>query len=355
MQRSLIYCFLFLLVCGRLSAAIVVVTAGVGGNFFSPAFFTINPGDTVQWVWKDGHHNTSSYSVPAGTSGWYSNLNSTDTQYLYVPLASGLYQYTCTHHSAMDGSFFVSGCTFPDKPIISGSWEGSPCDGMAAIVLRTPPQAGASYQWLRSGGLLVPGAIADSLRTLAPSVYRVLINRCGVDSLSDPFTLASYPLPLTSFSYTASGLHYTFTNTTPGTDAYLFRWDFGDGSPEFTGIHATHLFTTDGTYKVRLQISDSAENCPETTIQTLNTELGISRDPIGAIAIGPNPATTAVFINCTLPCSVQLCDLRGTMLRHAARARQQHQLDLAGLPPGTYLLLLRDMQGSIRRERINVY
>ncbi|MBL7712802.1 MAG: PKD domain-containing protein [Chitinophagaceae bacterium] len=349
-------CFLLCLLAWKgLSAATVTVTAGVGGNFFSPAFFTINPGDTVQWVWKDGHHNTSSYSVPAGAANWYSNLNSTDTQYLYVPLLSGLYQYTCTHHSAMDGSFFVSGCTYPDKPIISGSWAGSPCDGMAAIVLRTPAQAGASYQWLRSGGLLMPGATTDSLRTLAPSAYRVLVNRCGVDSLSAPFTVTSYPLPLPSFSFTASGLYYTFTNTTPGTDAYLFRWDFGDGSTEFTGIHATHLFSASSAYRVRLLISDSAGNCPDSTAQTIHTELDIQPYTRGMMTIAPNPATTAVHISCTLPCSVQLCDLRGTLLRHAAPAGSQHQLDLAGIPPGTYLLLLRDAQGNSRSERIIVY
>jgi plastocyanin len=354
MLRYLSYCFLFLTAWNPLSAATVTVTAGAGGNFFSPAYFVINPGDTVQWVWKDGHHNTSSYSMPAGVSGWYGNLNSSDTQYLYVPSVSGLYQYTCTHHSAMDGSFLVRGCSYPGQPVVNGSWENSPCAGTSAIVLRTAPQPGATYQWLR-GATLIPGASADSLRTAVPGSYTVLVNRCGVDSLSLPYTVAAYPLPAPSFSYSASGLHYTFTNTTASPAAYLFRWHFGDGSPVVTGIHTEHTFSKSGIYQVQLFISDSTESCSDSTTQAVDRALDISNTAKDSLTIHPNPTAASIDIRGTGAGSVQLYDLYGNMILAPSTVATEHQLDVAGLPAGPYLLLFRTAQGNTFTKRIIVY
>src|SRR5688572_23615279 len=113
-----------LLISLNLRATMVVVTVGSGGNFFSPANFTINPGDTVKWVWVAGFHNTSGFTRPAGATSWFGNITSIDTVFYHTPVVSGLYTYTCTHHSGMDGSFFVTGCTFPNKPVITSATMG---------------------------------------------------------------------------------------------------------------------------------------------------------------------------------------------------------------------------------------
>jgi len=42
----------------------------------------------------------------------------------------------------------------------------------------------------------------------------------------------------------------TFTNTT--TDAFLYQWDFGDGSPLEKGPNPTHVYRLPGTYRVQL-------------------------------------------------------------------------------------------------------
>lgn len=63
-----------------------------------------------------------------------------------------------------------------------------------------------------------------------------------------------------SFTDVASGLDYTFTDTsTPGTGFTIssWSWDFGDGSPADTTQNPTHSYTHDGTYVVTLTVIDS--------------------------------------------------------------------------------------------------
>ncbi|MDJ0364655.1 PKD domain-containing protein [Hymenobacter sp. H14-R3] len=61
-------------------------------------------------------------------------------------------------------------------------------------------------------------------------------------------------IPTPAFTVTLNTSQYpvtaTFTNTT--TDAFLYQWDFGDGSPLASGQNVTHTYKLPDTYRVRL-------------------------------------------------------------------------------------------------------
>ncbi len=82
-------------------------------NFsFSPsALTTVTVGDTVRWVWIEGSHTTTSTTIPGSAASWDHPMNSTSTQFDYVPTVSGVYNYKCTPHASlgMVGSFTVMG------------------------------------------------------------------------------------------------------------------------------------------------------------------------------------------------------------------------------------------------------
>lgn len=70
----------------------------------------------------------------------------------------------------------------------------------------------------------------------------------------DEVTSLEGPVPTPGFTVQLNTSQYpvvaTFTNTT--TDAFLYQWDFGDGSPLVAGQNVTHTYKTAGTYQVKL-------------------------------------------------------------------------------------------------------
>lgn len=69
----------------------------------------------------------------------------------------------------------------------------------------------------------------------------------GVTSLEGPVPAPMFTVALNSSQYPVVA---TFTNTT--TDAFLYQWDFGDGSPLVSGKTVTHAYKLPGTYQVKL-------------------------------------------------------------------------------------------------------
>ncbi len=68
-----------------------------------------------------------------------------------------------------------------------------------------------------------------------------------VNTLEGPVPTADFTVALNTSQYPVLA---TFTNTT--TDAFLYQWDFGDGSPLASGQNVTHLYKLPGTYQVKL-------------------------------------------------------------------------------------------------------
>ncbi|RZK32532.1 MAG: PKD domain-containing protein, partial [Hymenobacter sp.] len=62
------------------------------------------------------------------------------------------------------------------------------------------------------------------------------------------------PLPTADFTVTLNTSQYpvvaTFTNKS--TDAFIYQWDFGDGSALASGQNVTHTYKTPGSYRAHL-------------------------------------------------------------------------------------------------------
>lgn len=76
---------------------------------FTPDNFNAVVGDTVQWIWDNGSHTTTSTSVPTGAAPWNSPINGSNTLYTYVITVEGTYDYWCIPHAPdMAGHFTVT-------------------------------------------------------------------------------------------------------------------------------------------------------------------------------------------------------------------------------------------------------
>jgi hypothetical protein len=74
--------------------------------------------------------------------------------------------------------------------------------------------------------------------------------------------------PSASFTFTASGLTVDFdASSSSDPDGFIasYSWDFGDGSPNGSGVTPSHTYATAGTYTVALTVTD---NDGETDLDT---------------------------------------------------------------------------------------
>lgn len=335
---------LLLLIAAQSHAVMVQVWVG-NGNMFSPSSFTIQTGDTVKWVWASGFHNTSGVTVPIGATAWYSNITSIDTTFLYVPDVSGLYTYTCTYHSGMNGQFFVTGCSYPDKPVITSAGSAVACEG-DTVLLSVPMLAGLSYQWIQ-GPTAIPQATSHTLPVTATGNYKVLVNRCGVDSVSDPFPVTIHPRPAATFTYTNTGLSFTFSSTYTSPETHTFLWTFDDGSPAQTTLLAYRTFSAAGNYRVSLMVTDTGTGCSDTfsSFITVNT-VGITPLDLRSPEVFPNPASSVIHIRHFAEATILLMNPYGQQVaRGKTDQNGRYDMDVRHLPAGLYYLKTDTDQG----------
>ena len=67
-----------------------------GAFMYSPSFIVIQPGDTVTFQPTDQGHNSEAVFMPAGATGWKSEISQPLTVTLTKP---GVYIYQCTPHN----------------------------------------------------------------------------------------------------------------------------------------------------------------------------------------------------------------------------------------------------------------
>lgn len=82
---------------------------------------------------------------------------------------------------------------------------------------------------------------------LAGAAALAACRKDGVTTLEGPVPTPNFTVALNTAQYPVVA---TFTNTT--TDAFLYQWDFGDGSPLVSGQNVTHTYKVPGSYRVKL-------------------------------------------------------------------------------------------------------
>lgn len=79
----------------------VTHTVQVGNFQFTPSDLSMNLGDTIQWMWHDGNHTSTSTQIPIGAAAWDADMNSNSPMFTYVPAVAGSYNFVCSPHASM--------------------------------------------------------------------------------------------------------------------------------------------------------------------------------------------------------------------------------------------------------------
>ena len=153
-------------------------------------------------------------------------------------------------------------------------------DGTADVITGTAP---IDHAYPGIGTYNVKLVLEDTNFCNAPDTFRLTIR------ISPNVKAAFTTPPAGCVPYNAA-----FTNTSLG--GIDFLWDFGDGSTG-TGMNPNHLYTTPGTYTIKLLATDSTTcNLSDTTSFTIT----VSSIPVAGFTYTPNPAeenTITTFTN----------------------------------------------------------
>jgi plastocyanin len=99
----------FLLLFVSLSSFATKHMIMVANISFSPNNITnVTVGDTIQWMWSSGTHNTTSGIIPNGAATWASPITSSSQIFEYKVTVAGNYGYSCTLHGGMVGGFVAT-------------------------------------------------------------------------------------------------------------------------------------------------------------------------------------------------------------------------------------------------------
>ncbi|RYE20326.1 MAG: PKD domain-containing protein, partial [Sphingobacteriales bacterium] len=158
----------------------------------------------------------------------------------------------------------------------------------------------------------------------------------------------SFPLPNSTFTYSNSGLQYTFsTSVTPGTG---YNWDFGDGNSSGSA-NPIHTFAANGTYTVTLTKTTSS-GCTSSTSQTITGVSAAASVLAAQVTLYPNPSLGVITVNIPLAGNLEVINALGQVVYRMKVAAADNLLLLTHLPRGMYSVRIVIGEETVNRKMI---
>ncbi len=219
------------------------------------------------------------------------------------------------------------------------------------------------------GGTIIPGASSPQTITgLMPSTDYdfYVIDSCSA-GMSNPVMVSVLTAfsPYPTMSVTSGQIDTTLTNAnylldaSASTDYTSVKWEFGDGSPDGTNAMETHAYTANGSYTVKLTLTNGCGSIDSTwTIDVFG--IGVEESLLGrTLNVFPNPTAGNVNISFNVGSdmqnvSINVIDALGrTILAkdlNKVFGTQNVVLDLSGNATGVYMIKIVTDQGSITKR-----
>jgi PKD repeat protein len=242
------------------------------------------------------------------------------------------------------------GINQPPSLVADAGTSISGCSGQTITLGGAPTAAGGtapfSYNWTPSAGLSSASVANPTLTVTAPATYSLAVTDARNCSSSASVSVAVGSAASAGFSFAASGLNVSFSNTSTGATTYF--WDFGNGLTS-TFANPSHTYSAFGTYTVCLIASSGG--CGDTLCQVVDVLVGATPSQVASASLYPNPFSGSSNLQFTLKSAsdvtIEAFDLSGKRLARLLDGELpagDHTLPIrtgeGGLPNGVYLIKL---------------
>ena len=204
--------------------------------------------------------NETSYSWNFGDGGTSTLANPSHTY-----AAPGTYTVILVATNSCGSNTFtqVVNVSCPTASLVASAASTSFCEGTTSLLTAT--SGFDSYQWY-NGTTAIAGAINNTYTANTSGSYSVIGNNGLCDYASGVIDLTMNPLPVSSFSNSASGMVVNFTETASNETSY--SWNFGDGTTS-TLANPSHTYGAPGSYTVILVATNSCGSNTFTQVVTI--------------------------------------------------------------------------------------
>ncbi len=169
-----------------------------------------------------------------------------------------------------------------ETPVVDLPANGTFCDELELDA----GNPGSIYLWST-------GATTQEIIVTESGTYSVTVtNPTTGCTATDVVEVTMEFSPVASFTYTATGLDVTFTNTSTGGASY--SWNFGDGETS-SEDNPDHSYASPGLYNVTLTVSNGCGNDVYTT--QISVATSIEYQLSGSTQIYPNPTSGLTVVS----------------------------------------------------------
>lgn len=244
-----------------------------------------------------------------------------------------------------------------DLDIPVGDWRLGALTGQSAGgMLRNSSGQAAPY--------VIPGIFSITGNTFSAGYhyyyYNMEISTGGCETAVVGRTIVAEPAPTADFTIDATARPTIQVDAGISTNANSYRWDFGDGNTA-VGQTATHTYTTNGNFTVKLVV---AGDCREDSTTTAVQIQGVSVKDLAAVLglnVYPNPNAGSFSLRYTdeamLESYVRIRDMSGRLVYEELISPDQTEvlvpIKLDAVAAGLYQLSIVNERG-VSHQKINV-
>jgi PKD repeat protein len=323
-------------------------------------FTNCDPGSTPVVVWEK---TDPQLATTASTTASFKPDNAADWRTEYIDLQQFEGQSVFVRFASVNdygNNIFLDNINLFEfdveapEALLSVSMD-TVCRGDTVIFQALGPISPSStYAWQFSAGaspLTATGPGPHAVRYLlagSKTPRLIVSNVLGADTAVQQVLVK--PLPTTNFTFSASDLNVTFTNTTANGINYL--WSFGDGDTS-TAANPVHLFPAPGNYVVRLTATNECGIVEKVTVVVLTSATSDLSGHLG-VRVLPNPNAGDFHVELkgseSGPVTLSLLDMQGRLIERSETTVHQSVTDVhfkkPSLDKGVYQLLIQSETGS---------